>query len=114
MIALLCGLFSGCTTEYSAVYQSIDTKSKWDESDRIIIASSKHELPLYKIKANRLYLMIQTTQSDWFFHTVINYPSWDKPEMSQLIAKHGDLRALVPVDWNNWLPKGFGDECIPK
>lgn len=104
---------TGCSTEYSAQYQSLNTESKWDESGRIIITSSTQELPLYKVKDNRLYLMIQSTTTDWIFHTVVKYPSWDKPEMRKLVENYGELKSLVPVDWNNWLPKGYGEECIP-
>jgi hypothetical protein len=114
LIGLLCSLLAGCSTEYSAVYQSVKAESKWDESARIIINNTKHELPSYKVKENTLYLMIQMTQVDWFFHTVINYPVWGKAEMSKLFEKQGDIKSLVPVDWNNWLPKGYGDECKGK
>lgn len=112
-LVLLCSLLTGCSAEYAAQYQSVNTESKWDESGRISINGAKQELPLYKVKDNKLYLMIQSTRSEWFFRTVVNYPSWDKPEMRKLVENHSETKPLVPVDWNNWLPKGYGDECIP-
>ena len=107
-------LLTGCSTEYSAVYQRADAESKWDKSASIIIDKSKDDLPLYRVVENKLYLMIRTTKVDWFFRTVINYPSWSNPEMNRLIEEHADIKSLIPIDWNNWLPKGYGDECKPK
>ena len=107
-------LLVGCSAEYSAVYQSIAAESKWDESQRIIIKNSKQELPLFKVIENKLYLMIQVTKVDGLFSTVINYPSWDKAEMSRFIENNSDIKSLVPVDWNDWLAKGYGEECIGK
>ena len=114
LIILLTFLLVGCSAEYSAVYQSIDADSKWDESARIIVKQSDHELALYKVVDNKLYLMIQGTKVDSFFRTIITYPSWNKAEMSRLIEEHGDIKSLVPVDWNDWLAKGYGDECKGK
>ena len=111
---LLSFLLTGCSAEYSAVYQRADAESKWDESASIVVDKSKHELPLYRVVENKLYLMIRMTKVDWFFRTVISYPSWSKPEMRRLTEEHADIKSLVPVDWNNWLPKGYGDECKPK
>lgn len=104
---------TGCADEYSAQYQDVNAESKWDDSARIVINGSNQVLPLYKVIDNKLYLKIQSTKTDWFFHTVVNYPSWDKPEIKKLIENHGQIKSLLPVDWNNWLPKGFGEECIP-
>ena len=114
LLIILAFLLVGCSSEYSAVYQSVDAESKWDESASIIINDSKQKLAPYKVVENKLYLMIRGAKVDWFFRTVINYPAWDKAEMSRLIEKHGDLKSLVPVDWNNWLAKGYGDECKGK
>ena len=114
LIILLTLLLVGCSAEYSAIYQSAEAESKWDESQRIIINDSKQELPLFKVIENKLYLMTQVTKVEWFFRTVINYPSWGKAEMNQLIENHVDIKSLVPVDWNEWLPKGYGDECKAK
>ena len=111
LIMCLAFLLVGCSAEYSAVYQSAVAESKWDESQRIIIKNSKQELPLFKVVENKLYLMIQTTKVDGFFRTVINYPSWGKSDMNRFIENHVDIKSLVPVDWNDWLPKGYGDEC---
>lgn len=115
-ILLLAFLFllSGCSTEYSAIYQSVSAASKWDVSERILIDDSKHELPLFKVVDNKLYLLIQLTQVEWFFRSVVNYPSWDKPEVNRIVQEHADIKSLIPVDWNNWLPKGFGEECKTK
>ena len=114
LITLLTFLLVGCSAEYSAVYQSVDADSKWDESARIVVNQSKHDLELYKVVENKLYLMIQRTKVDWFFRAVITYPSWSKSEMSRLIEEHGDIESLIPVDWNDWLAKGYGDECKGK
>ena len=65
------------------------------------------------VKDNKIYLAIQLTQADRIFHTVVNYPSWDKAELHRLIEEHAEIKQLIPVDWNNWLPKGYGEECIP-
>ena len=111
VIALSCYLLSGCTSEYSAVYQSVDAKSKWDESERIIIEDIAQEPALYLVQENKLYLLIQRTQVDLFFYTAVNYPSWDKSEMNRLINKHDNIKLMLPAEWNNWLPKGYGDEC---
>jgi hypothetical protein len=111
---MFCFLIAGCTEEYSAVYQSVDAESKWDEGPRIIINNSMHELDPYIVKENKLYLMIQMTHVDRLFRTVVSYPSWDRTEMNRFVEEHADIKPLVPVDWNNWLPKGFGEECLPK
>ena len=102
---------SGCAAEYSAVYQSVMAESKWDESQRIIISNSEQELPLFKVVEDKLYLMIQLTQVDWFIRSVVDYPEWDKAGVARLIGQHENLKALLPEQWNNWLTKGFGDEC---
>lgn len=114
LIVSSCSFLVGCSTEYSAVYQSANARSKWDESARIIINNSKLELPPYKVEENILYLMIQSTQVDWFFHTVTNYPNWGNPEINRLVEKHSDIKSLVPAKWNNWLAEGYGDECKGK
>ena len=101
----------GCTAEYSAVYQSVGAQSKWDESARILINNADNDLPLYKVVNKQLYLMIQKTRVDWFFRKVVNYPTWDKTEVADLVEQHADIESLFPDEWNNWLPKGFGDEC---
>jgi len=111
---LLCSLLSGCSTEYSAVYQSVKADSKWDESARIIIGDSEQELTSYIVKEDTLYLMIQVTQVDGYFRSVTNYPLWGKAEISALSEKHNEVKPLVPADWNNWLAKGYGDECKSK
>ena len=113
LTVLLCGLLVGCSTEYNAVYQRADAESKWDESARINLHDLDHEPPLYRVEDNKLYLAIQITRVDRIFHTVVNYPSWDKAEMSRLVEEHAEIKSLIPVDWNNWLPKGYGEECIP-
>lgn len=114
LIVFLTFFLAGCSAEYSAVYQSVVAESKWDESQRIIISNSKKKLPPFKVIENKLYLMIQVTKVDGLFSTVINYPSWDKAEMSRFIENHSDIKSLVPVDWNDWLPKGYGEECNGK
>lgn len=114
LIIWLTLLLVGCSSEYSAIYQSAEAESKWDESQRIIINDSKQELPLFKVIENKLYLMIQVAKVDGFFRTIINYPSWDKAEMKRFIDNHDDIKSLVPVDWNDWLAKGYGDECKAK
>ena len=101
----------GCSAEYSAVYQSVMADSKWDESQRIIINRSKQELSVFKAVENKLYLMLQWTQLDWSIRKSVDYPSWGKGDVSRLIAEHQNLKVLLPEEWNNWLPKGFGDEC---
>ena len=113
MIFITC-LLAGCSTEYTAVYQGVDAKDKWVESERVVISNSKQELPLFKVVDNKLYLMIQLTQVEWFFRTIVSYPSWDKAEMNKLLQMHRDIKSLIPADWNNWIPAGFGEECIPK
>jgi len=107
-------LLVGCSDEYSAVYQSVSAESKWDESQRIIITGSNNELPIFKVNDNILYLMIQGTRSDGYFRTVTHYPSWNKADMKRFIEDHDDIKSLIPNDWNDWLPKGFGDECKGK
>lgn len=112
---LFCVFLGGCTTDYSAVYQSVSAESKWDEDEsaRIIISNSNQELSPFLVNENTLYLMIQVTQLDWFIHSVTNYPSWDKAEINRLLENHHELKSLIPADWNNWLPPGYGDECKP-
>ena len=114
LFILLCNLLSGCSTEYSAVYQSVKANSKWDESARIIIANSEQELTSYIVKEDTHYLMIQVTQVDGYFRSVTNYPLWGKAEIRALSEKHNEVKPLVPADWNNWLAKGYGDECKSK
>ena len=112
-IILCCTLLLGCSTDYSAVYQSVDARSKWDESERIIISNSRQELSPFLVDENILYLMIQVTQLDWFIRSITQYPSWDKTETNRLLENHDELRSLLPVDWNNWLAPGYGDDCKP-
>ena len=112
-IILSCTLLLGCSTDYSAVYQSVDARSKWDESERIIISNSRQELSPFLVDENTLYLMIQVTQLDWFIRSITNYPSWDKAEINRLLENHDELRSLLPADWNNWLAPGYGDDCKP-
>ena len=107
-------LLTGCVTEYSAVYQSVIAESKWDESGKMTINYSKQELPLFKVIDNKLYLMIQRTKVEWLISTVVSYPSWDKSEMSKLKQDHQEINSLIPSDWNNWIPAGFGEECKPQ
>ena len=111
LVFLLCGLLSGCSSEYSAVYQSVDAKSKWDETQSVVVEGMMQEPLLYLVQENHLYLLIQRTQVDLFFYTAVDYPSWDKAEMMRLIKKHDVIKSMLPADWNNWLPKGYGDEC---
>ena len=113
LIILFSGFLTGCVSEYTAVYQNINAENKWVESEKIIVSDSKDALPDFKVVDNKLYLMIQFTQVEWFFRTVVSYPSWDKAEMSKLILEHRDIESLIPADWNNWLPVGFGAECVP-
>lgn len=108
---LLCCLLLGCSPEYSAVYQSVNASSKWDDSERIIVEDLAKGPSLYVVQGNQLYLLIQRTKVDWFFHTVTDYPSWDKAEVNRLLNKNDAIRRMLPADWNNWLPKGYGDEC---
>ena len=110
-VVLLVLLLTGCSTEYSAVYQNASAESKWDESQRILVNDSQQELPLYKVVDNKLYLMIQSKKAVWFFYSETEYPSWDSAEMNRFVENHADIKKLIPVDWNNWLPKGFGEEC---
>lgn len=105
---------TGCVTEYSAIYQSVIADSKWDESGKVTISHSKQELPLFKVVDDILYLMIQRTKVEWVINTVVSYPSWDKAEISRLINQRGDIKSLIPVDWDNWIAAGFGEECKPK
>ena len=114
LIVFLTFLLAGCSSEYSAVYQSVVAESKWDESQRFIINNSKKELPLFKVIENKLYLMIQVTKVDGLFSTDTNYPLWNKTEMSRFIENNSDIKSLIPVDWNDWLPKGYGEECNDK
>ena len=114
LLILLCNFLSGCSTEYSAIYQSVKADSKWDETARIIIKGSDQELTPYIIKENALYLVIQMTQVDWNFRSITIYPLWGKAEISALAEKHSEVKPLVPADWNNWLAKGYGDECKSK
>ena len=107
-------LLVACSAEYTAVYQKVSAESKWDDSGKITTNNSKNNLPLFKIVDNQLYLMIQLTEVEWFFRTIVSYPSWDKAEVSRLLQEHRDIESLIPDDWNNWLPAGFGEECIPK
>ena len=55
--------------------------------------------------------MIQKTRVDWFIRKVVIYPTWDKAEVALLLEQQTDIKSLFPDEWNNWLPKGFGDEC---
>ena len=114
LLIFLCSLLSGCSTEYSAVYQSVKADSKWDESARIIIGDSEQELTSYIVKEDTLYLMIQMTKVDGYLRSNTNYPLWGKAEISALAEKHSEVKPLVPADWNNWLAKGYGDECKSK
>ena len=114
LIVFFSGFLTGCVVDYTAVYQNINAENKWIESEKIIISHSKDELPDFKVVNNKLYLMIQLTQVEWFFRRVVSYPSWDKAEMSQFINKHSDIKSLIPVGWDNWLAAGFGEECKPK
>ncbi|MDH5711179.1 MAG: hypothetical protein OEZ15_05895 [Gammaproteobacteria bacterium] len=113
-VVLLFMLLTGCSTEYSAVYQSASAESKWDESQRIIINDSKQVLPNFKVIENKLYLMIQSKKVGWFFNSETEYPSWDAAEMDRFVKDRPEIKKLVPVDWNNWLPMGFGEECKEK
>jgi len=106
-----CSLLSACNTEYAAIYQNVNAESKWDENARLVIEHAEQALPPYIVQNNELYLMIREQRDDWYFRSVVNYPSWDKTEISDLLSSHADIQSMVPVDWNNWLPKGFGDEC---
>ena len=113
LIVFFSCFLTGCTADYTAVYQSVNAENKWVESGKIIVSHSKDALPLFKVIDNKLYLMIQLTQVEWFLRTVVSYPSWDKAEMRKLIQAHSDIESLIPVDWNNWLAPGFGEECKP-
>jgi len=104
----------GCSEEYSAVYQNAAAESKWDESQRIVIKNVKQLPPLFKVVENKIYLMIQMTESDGLFRSVVRYPSWDRIEMNRFLEKHAEIKSLIPLDWNDWLPKGYGDECKGK
>lgn len=110
MVVLVFSLV-GCSAEYSAVYQSVNAESKWDESSRIVINNSSDELPPFKVEDKQLYLMIQKTRFDWFIRKVVTYPTWDKAGVARLLDQHADIESLFPEEWNNWLAKGFGDEC---
>lgn len=110
-ILIMCSSVVACSTEYSAVYQSVNAESKWDEANWITVTDSSTELPLYRVENNKLYLMIRGTNADRLFRTVISYPSWDEAEINSLLEQQADIRKLIPADWNNWLPKGYGDEC---
>lgn len=114
LITVFSFILAGCSAEYSAVYQSVAAESKWDEADWITIADSGSELPLYKVENKKLYLMIRGAHANRLFRKVISYPSWDEAEINSLLEQHTDIRKLMPVDWNNWLPKGYGDECKGK
>jgi hypothetical protein len=113
LIIVFAFLLTGCSAEYSAVYQRADAENKWDESASIIVNDSRNEPPLFIVVENKLYLMIRMTKVDWFFRTVITYPSWSKADMRRFIENNGGIKSLVPVDWNDWLPKDYGDECKP-
>jgi len=112
-IILFTCLLTGCSTEYSAVYQRADAENKWDESASITVNNSKDEPPLFVVVENRLYLMIRMTRVDWFFRTVITYPSWSSADMARFIENNPGIKPLVPLDWNDWLPRDYGKECIP-
>ena len=107
-------VLTGCVTEYSAVYQSVIAESKWDESGKMALSHSKQKLTLFKVVDNKLYLMIQRTKVEWLINTVVSYPSWDKAEIGKLKKNHQKIKALIPPDWNNWIPAGFGEECKPQ
>ena len=111
VIFAMCCFLAGCAAEYSAIYQSVDADSKWHEASWIILNNSDNEPPSYTVRDNQLYLMIQSARTDWSFRKVIHYPSWDRADVSRLLEQNRDIRKLMPVDWNNWLPKGYGDEC---
>ena len=114
LIILFSASLTGCVADYTAVYQNINAKNKWVESEKIIISHSKDDLPDFKVVDDKLYLMIQLTQVEWFFRTIVSYPSRDKAEISRLINQRGDIKSLIPVDWDNWIAAGFGEECKPK
>ena len=114
LILLMTGLLSACNAEYTGVYQNVTAESKWDESARIVINNSTQAMPLFKVVDEKLYLMIQLTQVDWFIRSIVTYPSWDKTEMKRLLETHNNLKSMVPVAWDNWLPRWYGDECKPK
>lgn len=115
LLMILSAVFlTGCVTEYSAIYQSVIADSKWDESGKVTISHSKQELPLFKVVDNILYLMIQRTKVEWVINTVVSYPSWDKAEINKLKQNHQKIKSLIPPDWNNWIPAGFGEECKPQ
>ena len=110
-LAVLIFSLVGCSSEYSVVYQSVNAESKWDESARIVINNANNEPALFKVVDKQLYLMIQRTRVDWFVRKVVIYPTWDKAEVARLLNQHAGVKSLFPDEWNNWLPKGFGDEC---
>lgn len=113
-IILTVFMLSGCSAEYSAIYQSIAAESKWDESQRIVINASSQEPALFKLVDDKLYLLIQVSKSGRFFSAVIDYPSWREADINRLLDQHAEIKALIPVDWNDWLAPGYGDECKGK
>lgn len=114
ILVVVFSLLAGCSSGYNAVYQRVDAQSKWDETGRMVVNDAGDKLPLFTVKDNKLYLMIQSEHVEWIFRSVITYPSWDKAELSRLLEQHPEIQPLMPVDWNNWLPKGYGDECKGK
>lgn len=103
----------GCSSEYTAVYQAVMAKSKWDETYSYIINGSDELPPPYQVIEGKLYLLIRQTQTKWLFHTTVIYPSWDKSETERLLQKNRALASMIPENWDNWLGTGFGEECRP-
>ena len=110
---LVCFALAGCAKQYSAAYQDVDAEDKWDESTGFTLGYSYEKPPLYIVRDDKLYLKIRENRVKWYLHTVVEYPPWNRTETLRFLDEHQELKKYIALDWNDWLPKGFGDECKP-
>lgn len=115
VLFLLClsGMLMACVEQYAAVYQNINASSKWDTTANIIVSASSEKPSLFIKKNKELYLIIREQQTSWWFFKKAELIDWRESDVLELLEANPEFGKMIPEGWNNWLSKGFGDECKP-
>ena len=113
IIVIMSSMLQACVEQYIAVYQNINSSSKWDATTNIAVPVSSEKPLLFIVKNKALYLIIRKQKISWWLFKKTELIDWRERDVLQLLQTNPEFGKMIPEGWNNWLSMGFGDECKP-